>query len=63
MKVLVEHKHTETAAKAGIGFGCALAMILSWTANKSLIWVIVHGILSWLYVLYFLLTNDEWTWL
>ena len=39
--------------KAGVSFGSALAMVISWTANKSLLWVIVHGLLSWLYVVYY----------
>jgi hypothetical protein len=30
-------------------------MVISWTANKSLLWVIVHGLLSWLYVIYYAL--------
>ena len=34
--------------RAGASFGSALAMVISWTANKSLMWVIVHGLLSWL---------------
>ena len=37
--------------RTGITFGSALAMVISWTANKSLLWVIVHGLLSWLYVI------------
>ena len=41
--------------RAGIGFGTALAITISWTANKSLLWVVVHGLLSWLYVLYYAL--------
>lgn len=41
------------AAKAGIGFGVALAITISWSANKSIIWAIVHGILSWFYVIYY----------
>jgi hypothetical protein len=45
--------HTATAAKAGIGFGTALAITISWSVNKSLFWAIVHGIFSWLYVIYF----------
>lgn len=61
--IVVEKRHTETAAKAGIGFGCALAIVLSWTANKSIGWAIIHGILSWFYVIYYLLTNSDWTWL
>ena len=44
-----------SVVRAGIGFGTALAITLSWTANKSLLWVIVHGLLSWLYVVYYAL--------
>ncbi len=62
MSKQIVYVRKETATKAGIGFGCALAIVLSWTANKSIIWAIIHGILSWLYVIYFLFTNDEWTW-
>jgi hypothetical protein len=36
----------------GITFGSALAMVISYTANKSILWAIVHGLLSWLYVIY-----------
>lgn len=41
--------------RAGISFGCALAMILSWDKNHSILWAIFHGICSWLYVFYFVL--------
>ena len=42
-----------TVIRAGVSFGSALALVISWTANKSLLWVIVHGLLSWLYVAYY----------
>ena len=41
------------AAKAGIGFGTALAIAISWSANKSILWAIIHGLLSWFYVIYY----------
>lgn len=41
------------AAKAGIGFGTALAIAISWSANKSILWAIVHGFFSWAYVIYY----------
>jgi hypothetical protein len=47
--------HSKSAAKVGVGFGTALAITISWTANKSILWVIVHGILGWLYVIYYLI--------
>lgn len=39
-------------ANAGIGFGCALAIAISYTTNHSIIWAILHGLCSWLYVIY-----------
>jgi hypothetical protein len=41
------------AARAGIGFGSALAIAISWSLHKSIFWAIVHGIFSWFYVIYF----------
>jgi hypothetical protein len=40
-------------AKYGASFGSALAIAVSYSNNHSLIWAIVHGILSWVYVIYF----------
>ncbi len=42
-----------SAASSGIGFGCALAIAISWSVNKSIWWAILHGICSWFYVIYF----------
>lgn len=42
-----------SAAKAGIGFGTALAITISWSANKSILWAIIHGVFSWFYVIYY----------
>jgi hypothetical protein len=43
--------------KTGIGFGTALAIAISWSVNKSILWAIVHGILSWFYVIYYAITR------
>ena len=40
-------------AKTGVSFGSALAIAISWSANKSILWAIVHGLLSWIYVIYY----------
>ena len=45
--------HSAEAAKAGIGFGTALAITISWSVNHSLVWAIIHGFFSWLYVIYY----------
>ncbi len=41
------------AAKVGVGFGSALAITISWSANKSILWAILHGVLGWVYVIYY----------
>ena len=41
--------------RSGITFGSALAIAISWSVNKSIIWAIIHGIFSWLYVVYYAL--------
>ena len=43
--------------KTGISFGSALAIAISWSLHKSLLWAIIHGLLSWFYVIYFALTR------
>ncbi|MEW4467470.1 hypothetical protein AB1K62_06540 [Parasphingorhabdus sp. JC815] len=41
----------------GVGFGSALAIAISFTTHKSIIWAIIHGFFSWLYVIYYALTR------
>ena len=47
------------ATQTGIGLGAAIAVVLSWYRNKSILWMILHGILSWFYVIYFAMTRRE----
>ncbi|HEX4683641.1 MAG TPA: hypothetical protein VH277_13070 [Gemmatimonadaceae bacterium] len=44
-------------AKAGVSFGSALAIAISWDSHHSLVWSIIDGFLSWIYVVYFALTR------
>ncbi len=37
----------------GVSFGSALARAISFNVNHSLGWAILHGLLSWIYVIYF----------
>ena len=46
-----------TYIRHGISCGSALAIAISWSVNKSIFWAVVHGILSWLYVIYYALTR------
>ncbi len=45
----------EKTIRSGISFGSALAMVISYTTYRSVGWAIVHGALSWAYVIYFIL--------
>jgi len=40
-------------ARSGIGLGSALAIAISWSQNESILWALIHGLLSWLYVIYY----------
>jgi hypothetical protein len=44
------------AAKAGLGFGSALAITISWSVHHSILWAIIQGFFGWFYVVYYALT-------
>lgn len=48
---------SKQVVKSGVGFGSALAIAISWSVHQSIFWAIVHGILSWIYVIYYALTR------
>jgi hypothetical protein len=39
----------------GISFGSVLAIVMSWTLNKSIVWAILHGLMGWIYVIYYII--------
>ena len=41
--------------QTGISFGSALAMIISYANWHSVGWAILHGLLSWFYVIYYVI--------
>ena len=45
----------EKTVNSGITFGSALAMVISYTVWHSVGWAIFHGLLSWVYVLYYVI--------
>ncbi len=55
-KLIKEGKKCENKKYGSCGgcwiFGSALAMILSYVQNSSIFWAILHGIISWFYVIY-----------
>lgn len=46
---------SKTVTKAGISFGTCLAVVISYVTWKSVGWAILHGMLGWIYVIYFLI--------
>lgn len=51
---------TKTITKSGIGLGSMIAVVTSWDRNKSVFWTVIHGLFSWLYVIYFVLSRDSY---
>ena len=45
------------AAPAGVGLGSAIAVAISWSLHKSIVWAAIQGFFGWFYVLYFALTR------
>ena len=43
--------------KAGASFGSALAIAISWSEHHSILWAIVQGFFSWIYVIYYAVTH------
>jgi hypothetical protein len=48
----------QTVIHNGVGLGSVIAVVLSWERNKSILFAILHGLFSWLYVIYFAFTRD-----
>jgi len=58
MQVLLANAATTTiVTQNGIGLGAAIAVVCSWQRNRSILWAILAGFLSWFYVVYFALTR------
>jgi hypothetical protein len=45
--------YRQTVASSGISLGAAIAVTVSWSLNQSVLWAILHGLFSWVYVIYY----------
>ena len=54
-KVRSMSRTVKNTAKAGISFGSCLAIVISYVKWQSIFWAIIHGILSWIYVIYYII--------
>ena len=59
MAVIVEHRYFgalgSPLVRFGLGYGAVAAMILSYSVNKSILWMLIDGWFSWIYVVFFAL--------
>jgi hypothetical protein len=51
-------EQTKIIVQTGVSLGTVLAVTCSWQRNRSILWAILAGFLSWLYVIYFALTRQ-----
>jgi hypothetical protein len=49
---------TREVVRSGVSMGSALAIAISWSTHQSILWAIIHGVFSWLYVIYFAFTRN-----
>ncbi len=50
-----KHVHIEKTVDTGAAVGAALAVVISYVKWKSIGWAILHGILNWVYVIYYII--------
>ena len=48
---------TQQVTQSGVELGAVIAVVCSWERNRSILWAIIAGVLSWLYVIYFFFTR------
>jgi len=54
----VSKRRCPVGGGAGIwSLGMAIAVVLSWARNASILWAILHGFFSWGYVIYWAVTR------
>lgn len=56
--VIHNHNTTQNITKKitkGVRFGAALAMVVSYVKWQSIGWAIVHGLLNWVYIVYYII--------
>jgi len=46
-----------SVVRDGVSLGAVIAVVCSWQRNRSILWAILAGILSWFYVIYFAITR------
>ena len=52
-KVTIINNINKKTVTEGLSFGSALAIVISYVQWKSIGWAILHGLLGWVYVIYY----------
>lgn len=47
-----------SVVRDGVSLGAVIAVVCSWQRNRSILWAILAGLLSWVYVVYFAITRQ-----
>jgi hypothetical protein len=58
----VEKSGSSSGAGCGSAFyslGATLAVVISWEANHAVLWAVLHGFLSWFYVIYAVVAHSD----
>ncbi len=51
----LEDRRDRSATVGGVGLGCVLATVISYVNWQSIGWAILHGVLGWIYVIYYVI--------
>ena len=51
----IQNTNVTKSVGGGVGFGAVLAMVISYVNWQSIGWAILHGILNWGYVIYYII--------
>lgn len=47
------------ATMSGLGLGTILAVVVSYDLYKNVFWAFLHGLLGWIYIIYYLLVINR----
>ena len=50
---MTDGQTAKVVVRKGMGVGVVLALTISWSVNKSILWALFHAVCGWLYVLYY----------
>lgn len=57
--VTINKGTTVETVEKGVSFGAVLAMVISYAHWQSIGWAVIHGLLGWVYVIYYLIRYAE----